>query len=840
MIRNCFLFTLLFCLFSHIVVCQKIEATPEPYLRPKHFNDKTSRTNFANDVLKKTKKHKREDWYIISDRNNNKVYESKDANSQVVATLNFQDVCYVVEDNVEWIKVASGEIGDLQTLGWMPKSSVLLWRRGLLDEMTGINLKGFILNKLKKFHVQKLESANLYPGPNTDSPMGKLALHDFYFVFKIEYDKGGNESRYLLGSNNILSKGRVEDLKGWVDVAKITNWNTRLCLEPNFSENGFNERKAQEKFAVKGFANSRAAQVKTEGNYNKDNPRVIYWDGDPAKTDNGVALNSDNPRRFLGDQIRFPILENQTDYFYSGLLATIKNQEESSGNNVSAASEIYIDPVVKESLSRKVSDLNMILLIEGSSPKMKEYVRVLKNFCRYLLKESSFSNTNISIGVYKDILETKEEDYLKLLNPTSDLTIINSFIDQVYWGRNGDFENLTCWQYGLHEALKNADLSKDATNVVVHIGNYADFSEDFIREEDAPANFRVAKEDLRNIFSEYEVNWVIANVDNDASIQSDLFNDNVREYINDFTKEIYYDYSTAIAQNLKDSFDIEQVSIPKPVTPKLSQGLMLSTKNFITKNNFLRSDKNTSIGPKDLFEFLQTSFEDIHAYNSDMLNVASNESSLKITDSNNIQFTDAVIGIVRSQINRGLGLRLPPEELKAKLKSIEQVKFFNEIYFAKKQPQQVHPPFSIVLFMPENDLKSYVEELNKLSLALDLPKDQAREQLQILLTEMARKFSASSFNDIRNLEINEIMDLIIGIDKEGYDIQQNLDYTEYQLKHVDNSKKFPDEAMLRLGSAIVSSTQRLESILKSKPPYDFKYSTDENNTYFWIPVEYMY
>ncbi len=815
------LFVLAF--FSIDTYSQKIESIPKNYYSPVHFEDLASADRFELDVQEKPRKKQRVDWFVISDRNNNYTYSSRDKESEKKAKLSFRDIVYVTEDHTGWLRVAKSKSGILEDLGWIPKQMVLQWRNSLLDAQTGINLKGFILNRLKTLQLQKLEYAEIYDSPNGDNTIGALPLHDFYFVFKIHRDSEGNALRYLLGSDNVLSSRKTDYLKGWVDVKKITNWNTRLSLEPNFTEEGFEERRHNEKFHIKGFTSKRQAEKISSGNFAVVNDRAIWWDGDPVKTNKGVA---EGTNRLKGDQIRFPILQNNPSSYSSGVLASIPNQNK---NVVESPTTINVDPQVLQELKSRTENINLVFVIEGCEKFMSEYNRVIKNVSAQLLNQGLYKKVSVTLGIYKDILESDESEFVKTLPSTTDLSKVSNFLDSNFWGRSGDFEEMTCWQYGLYKTLKAADLSSKSTNVVIHLGNYDDFSIDPDRVEESSRKYSVDKVILRKLFSDYDINWLVANVKNDDSYFSDSFDTNIRLHINDMTKEIYTEY----AKQLKSQLD--GIKIPTPRTPKLNAGLLISTKDFITTNRFLRCAPDSKISARELAAFLSESLSMISNHNNEML--ASVTGGQIDIDGDNMAFTPTVVSVLRRQISMGTQVNWSEKDV---LEAIGDKRLFVEMYFSKKQPAQKISPFSIVLFMPENDLQSYVDELRKLSYALDQPKDQARKQLQYLLTELARKFAAASLSEVNDMEVEDIMDLMLGIEREGFAIEKNMSYSKYKLKDLGNKKKFPDEAIIELGDAITNSTRRLEGIIKGKPPYQFKYSTDENNTYYWIPVEYMY
>ena len=825
-----------FLFLSQGALAQDIMRPPKDFNRPYAYSDFEQRTAFENDVHESIHKRNKTKWYVVSDRDNNPVYESKSRGSSVTKKLNFRDICYVTKDNQAWLKVAIKVNGKYEEIGWIPKSNVLQWNSGLLDALTEINLKGFVLNNLSNFKEDELKSASLYSGPESQENIGVVTLHDFYFVYKIHYAENGEASRYLISSDNILSKGLVNDLKGWVDAERITEWNTRLSLEPNFTKEAFDERKANPNFQINGFMDKGLTKRVTSGSISKIDPNKVIWSGDPVRTEKGVAINSENPRRLLGEQIRFPIIGNYEDYYKSGILASLANQSDNA-----LKQSIKIPQEIKDRVKRKAENVNVVFVMEGSSDVMKQHVVTVKLLADKIINKSDYKNAKISVGIYKDTYEKNSSDYFKFLPATSDVSVINNFLSSIHWGKNGDYDELTCWKYGLQKSIVDSKLSDDATNVVVLLGNYADLSVDFMRKDETDTKYVINKNELRDLFSKYEIHWITANVDASESAYSEAFNDNIREYINDFTKEICFDYTSKIKSLIKDSLKVESIiNIKTPTTPRLSEGNLISTKDFITKNMFLRATSGESLSPKELQQFVSQSLTEIKEQSNESASFVNSNNSIDV--SNNIQFSEKSLQVFRVALNRINKRMLRPDELREKMEAVGDTRFFHTAFLSKRQSSQVYDPFSLVLFMPHNDLANYVEQIGILSHYLDLSPDQAREQMQKFLQELGKQFTGGDdMNIVNEMEIEDILNLFLGVEKEGYKGLVNLKETSgCKLKYLDNRKKCKDDAIQEFGESIITATQRLKGILADKPVYEYKYKSNGNKTYYWIPVDYMY
>ena len=126
-------------------MAQDYLTVPKEYLRPKAYEDEASRYNFENDRFKPDRRNK-ENWYIITVNPDSYFYTEPDTDSEKIREIPFRHAYFVLKNRKEWLLLANKNGTEL---GWIQKKDALQWKRGLLDPVTGINLKGFILNKAK-------------------------------------------------------------------------------------------------------------------------------------------------------------------------------------------------------------------------------------------------------------------------------------------------------------------------------------------------------------------------------------------------------------------------------------------------------------------------------------------------------------------------------------------------------------------------------------------------------------------------------------------------------------------------------------------------------------------
>jgi len=833
-ITSIFVFTFI---FIGQLDAQDIKAVPKEYLKPLRLEG-LQKFKFENDVHEQPRKRNvdREMWYVLSDRIDNPSYEYNDLSSPVKKQLVFGELLYVIDDKEGWLHLMKGIPGDFEfgshgeDYGWVPKSHVLLWRRSLINPVTRIHYKGFILNKADKFDHTELEKAVVYAGPKkADKEIGYLPLHEFYFIYKVEYDENDQPYRYLLGDGSVLSSRALSSLKGWVDARKLEDWNTRLALECNFENQAFEERKSNRNYEVKAYSKATDAIGVYRGTDLENVRSKIMWDGDPVKR-NLEDLGKTDSKRFPGDVIRFPILKNESEYFRSGVIASLPAQQAAVDGEKNEDVE-GIQNSIKSTLANRTKDLNVFFLIEGSSSVMAEYINTIKETMNWLeVNKLGFENIKFGAGIYKDHYEESNNDIYKQIELTYSINEVNTFLDNTYWGSIGDNDDYVCMNYALNRSMKFAGFNEDDTNVIVQIGNYADKSTDASRRQES-MDYMIKKSELRKSISKYEIHWVIAQLENKSESASVKYNEHIRKLMNDFSKDIYSEYSKLIEDNFGGK-------VPFPVVPELADGNLIATRDFITKNSFLRADVNSKLTNTELSGFIKESVTNVSQYVND-----SSEQELgdvEITPGASGVWSPEIIPILRRAISRSASQKLEPEEIQMILKKITSYSFYKAVYFPKKIANASNGPFSYVLYMPQEDLDSYVNELNKLITSYDGPKDKRREQVQKVMESLARQFTADQLpiGQLLKLEMEDVRYMMAGIEKEGYDIESDLGI-QCKIGDIDNPNKCSEEDLSSFILSLEEQANTLNQILKDKPPYEFKYET-ESNTYYWIPVSIMF
>lgn len=817
---------------------QKIMHCPEKLLFPVAIEDVQKRFDLENEKDPPSKSSGlQEAWIVMSDRSNNPIY--KDAKlGEVVGEAQFRDLFYVLDQKKGWVQIGQGEKegvkvikGKFEILGWMPKDHVLLWKSALQNQNNRIHLKGFLLNKARNFNLEDLENAKLHDSPESASEIGKLPLHEFYFIYKIQYDKLSNRhKRYLIGTNSKFNSLTTKYIIGWVDAQKIEKWDTRVALEPNFTKDGFEERKGTKNYRVAAVSACDVANQYSYGRVDYYDKKYILWDGDPiARPAN--QLGETNKRRLRGDYIRFPVFDQSDRCFRSGILAAPPKVNDNSNEILKTQS------LLKNKVFNMSENINVCFLLEAIDEYGNNYKSAINKIHNDLIKKYPDKSIRYGAVTFKDEKE-QDQDIVQIHDVTRNITDLQAKLDNTYWGRSGTNDDVVCSNYALSKAMNFIDFKKEHTNIVVQLGHKQDISKSRRRASKAP-QYDIDLNELKEKFHDLRINWIVAKTKNEKSSNSQNFDDNTRTLMNEFQKEFWIDLKDDLAR-------FSSATIPSPILPEVYETDLIEVKEFPHKLIFKKPSIGQNVSASELTGFLSAQLSEVidraDSKNEKISKLGSSEFVGVFEDNNSDRWTPESISIFLEGLNAGKDNRSSDIDLKNLFSTVSDSRFYTQVFFAKQRNDQNHNPFSVVLFMPEEDLRMYVTQLKRLVDAYDGPKDLRREEMQKTLESMARAFSAEELSkgQVLNLDIESIMDLILGIeDRSALNIEKELSLNA-RLKDLDNSKKFPEAELDRLIESITSQVDYLEGILDERPSkYEFQYETS-SNTYYWLPVNEMY
>jgi hypothetical protein len=381
--QNIILITSFVLLFFHTDAQKKALGRPEVFEHPYDYSP--DNTKMDNYVAKSNlvNKNKSIAWSVISDRDNNHVYDKPGGRSK--GTVNFRDFFYVTAETDDFLEIveASGVESNLKLVnikrkvGWIPKTNLLLWNTCILDPISKISRKVLLFNRISdirnRLSLNDGENIPIYNNPDSEIRIEVGKKQIICFVIKVD----AKRKRSLISSEENISPLNTDKIIGWVENRRCTNWNTRICLEPNSSQEAIWERENNPDLRIKIFSDD--AVVRTfisEKNKNTSN-NLIFSEK--------KILNINSRQR-----IRFPILELLRDDIFQIIVFPITKFEQTITTIESNDSIIYANDsnpfgsTNSPSFSNYVSDIvngsihdkkitpngaNLNSLAEGYTPK---------------------------------------------------------------------------------------------------------------------------------------------------------------------------------------------------------------------------------------------------------------------------------------------------------------------------------------------------------------------------------------------------------------------------------------------------------------------------------------
>ncbi len=337
---------------------KKVLGKPELFQHPvDYFSSAPSYEKFIR--IGTTIKDKENAWAVFSDRDNNPVYQKPTTASKVTATLGFRDHCYVINEEDDWIEIVDASVDKLKivnlkrSLGWVPKKKMLLWTSGLVQSGTNISQKVLLGNRadeiIQVLAAEKMGFTRPFKGPETNEKEAAHRSFDLFFVLKKE------NGRVLLSEDGELSTFNLDKIIGWVDERRCIPFYNRIWIEPNFSADGWNERKARPNRRLLGFMTEEAAKNYAELGILEE--KEVVWAEDPVTLPSekmpgsgsgdpnaqlieamlSEKMSNSNPYRLSGSVFRLPVLSStesgpgKFNYFRSIVLKTVAIEKKDDG-----------------------------------------------------------------------------------------------------------------------------------------------------------------------------------------------------------------------------------------------------------------------------------------------------------------------------------------------------------------------------------------------------------------------------------------------------------------------------------------------------------------------------
>ncbi len=854
----------MFAVVTSAAVGQKAEWLPEKFLRPLNYESTVDRENFVTQEGKPA--NPKMTWFVVGDRSGVMATEKPTLGSTTTEAIEFKQVYYVTGQTQDYVQLVLAQDFDssnrdldrvIKTIGWVKKDEVLLWNGGLVNPNTKINLKAFLLNKVENvanlIDGETRDFATVYVGPKSKETIGQKSIYDFYFIYKI-YDDG-TDKRCLLGTGSRLTSGNAKDLiLGWVDYNKLEIWDTRICLEPNFTEDGYNERKNNVNFRIKGF--TTAMTCDNYARYGKVDDNSLLWNDDPVNK-SASKLSDENPRRYKGNVVRFPMLNRTESRYRSGTIGEIntKSLNGLSGFDTGNISEIDMSNMMKDLsyVESRTENTNIFFLVEGSSRMASNSENILK-----LIKDCKSSITSTGNVKYGGALYTdgRHGDINKVFQVSTlapNTTGLESLIQNHDWSDGSDNDEFVALDYALNQTFIQSGVSPDANNIIIVIGNNSDFLANPARKVSASVSedkdFVVDPSKMIKRIANLEPHLLIVQLENQASFASNLFPEKLAGLLINTQQRIHGNNS----EKMSELFPGTAITSPGINEVNSADEQVITVKNAITVNKLLKPASGSSISYNDASTFLRKSIGECIKSAKEVEQVISSVvedgSSLDL-DVASGEWSPAIANIIVDLLNKSANLkgkRYTQEDLK-KLAD-EKYKLFHQVYIPANINGASNPAFSYVVFMPHEDMVDYIRTLGELEDAIDLPPNEQREKLFLAFYNLLGQFTGDkpTRSKVAQMSIDELRSIMQGINSEAYGNEGNSDgyfissNLGFNIGDLMDKKTFTNEQLRNFILDISSKLKGLREIKSKGSMYEYCYNVNNDvNKYYWIPVEYMF
>lgn len=415
------------------------------------------------------------DWFVFSDRPDNKIYSSSSSTSGVRGRADFLQMFKVKSETDKYLELTDPDDPG-NVIGWMPKNNLVLFVRSM-RKPNKVAKKAMIINKLEDLKRNK-KNNQFYKDPELREviPDETINVYTICYVYK----RNPKDSTVLLGSREDCSSNArryfQDQIFGWIHEDFLTEWNNRGCLQPNYRE-GAPEARSPEHPAVlfeeeiwpKLYMNNWKSGIKDlEDTLNYIDYNPLTWNDDMFSSEPWDA-----------SKFRLPFLD-RTEYQGVFKVGVLGNIEDTTGK---AMMELIESLRAEFNKQKSLNNLNVVFVIDGTK-SMKKYfpyvVDAINESAEFILSEYSADsdnpiklNVNWGAAIYRDSAEDKYaiemSDGLK-----SNYKSFSKWLGNVYQDHKNLHDKDVCeaLNYGLFMALEGLLAGKEEeNNLVILIGD---------------------------------------------------------------------------------------------------------------------------------------------------------------------------------------------------------------------------------------------------------------------------------------------------------------------------------------------------------------------------------
>jgi hypothetical protein len=765
-------------------------------------------------------KSKNKPWRVICDRDGLETYSDGRGSGRSGKKLKFRDWYYVLEERNQYIHLGkmNGEPDNnlnimrgsfVESFGWIEKSKMLLWTIGLRNENTGISLKSLILytaEGAKKVINNPDQAIKIYKGPGTVwGESAAVALYEYYFILKKE------NGHYLISKDSDLLN--FNNIAGWVSANDQADWNTRLALEPNFNQDAFNERKMRVNYQFVAFTDEVSAS--NHSKTGKGNESRIITRDDPVNAQRQV-LGTRNPRRYIGNKLRMPVLRDGGDFYATGVLGSVGEETQ----NECPECEKALDEII----NRK-DNYNILFMVEATTGMRQFKSRLIEAIESMKRDLTGGFNQRFAIAFYRNA-NMNGDSYLDITPMTTDIEVLKKKIESAVF-TDDSFDGYSSLYNALSKSVSRVGFQANATNIVYIIGQNPDFRENPTLKVQCIKNgcsSWITSSDLAEQLSN-----IRAHIVHLQTTTTQGANDPLSEQVIDLMLEV----SKGNHRQYRKIFQLtKQADInPYPVTARGRETSSYigggSTSNVIyfpgSSNTMTESEFASNI--RSPFREIRNKLNEVYEF---LENIMTNPQLPEVPGDG---FEKGALFDLLSEVLKRSGMEPTEQNLKKILE--RKIPLYVRAYVPKRIPGAQHNLCSQVLFFPERELADYMNDLRSMVALKNQPEFELRTGLKNVMLSIYNKYSGNKKID-RNLTVKEFFAALHG---EGFNIENSKH--DFAVNRIDSQRGVTVNQLREFLEDLQKTYENLELLTKDNS-YEFKFVTRGRlgqNTYYWIPIE---
>lgn len=761
------------------------------------------------------KKIKGKDWIVYSDRINNIARVAPDNSSAIKNRLEYLQHYFVTQETgtylyiikVENYNFSKAQInGKIIEMGWVPKENLLLWNHCLVKSGSEIDKKAMLMNTIEsvKENDLQVDIVEFFKEPELETRASRnSSLYEIFFIYK------ETSRSLLLGKRpSILIENIGDDIWGWVDKKRVTQWDTRVVVEPNWKPDPALER-LNTGFKASAFINKEQAVLyKDRG---KPDP---FWNDDPFD------------KRFPGDWRRFPVLskaDNNTSVLLAGVMGEIINEDK---DVMSVLEKARIDSMVSK-LTTDKRQINIIFVIDGTKSMANYFQPVTESvgqtMSRLKTNIQTYNFFKFGAVVYRDFLEG--DRLVELNNLTSDTTEINDFLRNIVASDSKDSDYPEAVFYGLKTALKSIIDSPDNSNFIVLIGDAGNHKRKPIDEFD---NTVIEPDEIIDLLVEMNCHLLAFQVNNTGQPSNADFINQSKNLILTAAKKKYSTYKDVA----------KKISYPMKEPKFINSGqnvMILDSTSVIGKIH--SCSLGTSMLPALLKEEIIKSIQFSDYYTNAILMVLFDligSYDFNITDKKYADIKNDSVISNYSSFTSQLGPAVLELLVKAGLTN-EQIRFLSkkkvQMYYPAYLPLKInglkYSQYEYSLLLTVNEIVELINVFNKL--VYGRTTFERRQNMKNTWYELIIKHIGKiSEEEFMNKKLDDIIQVILGVPCVSPFIK---DYTPRDIVDTSSPNYLDNIKFEQLVSYIEGKSTRLENIINKK--YDYVFITNDTQ-YYWL------